>query len=199
MFDGHAVPLIGDARVPPIVELRDLQLRRLPDVEAGGEAGAVPLREDLVALDIGLGAVFGFVPGRSPDLERGVPVACRAERVHPGQIRGVVHVQMGQESLGHPRGGDLHHVVVDPATGTRVEHERIAVSQLHEHAVALLIRADDVAPTGTHQRDPHLVGVQLLAGIDPQVGASDDVLQLRDSVFCPSWPPRRARSTAVCL
>ena len=85
---------------------------------------------------------------------------------------------MGQEDPGHPRGRNLHHVVVDAATRSGIEDERVAIAELDEDAGAFLVGTDDIAPSGAHESDPHFVRIELLSRIEPQVGPGDDFLEL---------------------
>jgi hypothetical protein len=113
----------------------------------------------------------------SENLQRRVAVAGRTERVDPGEIGGVVEMQVGQEDLGHPRRRNLHDVVVDSAARPGIEDERVAIAEFDKDAGAFLVWPDDVAPTGAHERDPHFAGIELLSGVEPQIRPGDDFLE----------------------
>ena len=114
----------------------------------------------------------------------------------------MVHVQVREEHLRHPRRRHLHHVVVDAAAWTGVEDEAVSVPQLDEDARTLLVRPDDVAPAGSHERDTHLVRVEFLTWIEPQIRAGDDRFEsCRSSarLLLTHDPNSISRSTAIAI
>ena len=158
--DGDAVLVVADAVVIAEIELVDLDLVAVAH-RAGVERVRVPMGHHLHALDHVCDAISWRAAGWSMHAQRLPAPHPRREGVEVGQVRVVIHMEVGEEDVVDRLQRHRHRDDVTHAAGAEIKEEPFAVSQL-DHDAGAGLGAGDRDRRAADEGDPHFVGADLL-------------------------------------